>query len=578
VALVGALAIVPYLNAVANDFVLDDVAIVAENPTIRDLGNVGRIFGTDYWGTTGRATAIIDPGLYRPLTILSYAVDYRLWQLRPAGYHVVNIVLHAAASVVVFLLCADLLGSLIAGAVAAAIFAVHPVHAEAVTGIVGRAEILATLFFLLAFRRARSAPSAPPAGAAPPPWRATLVSAGLYFLGLLSKETAVTLPAVLFVDDWLRRREPRVTEGRPWLRDAGIRYLALGVALAIYVVLRQQVVTGRAQMWPGFVGVPAWLRVLTAIRVLTEYVGLFVFPRTLSADYWKSDVPIAGSLFDGPVLLSLGLWAALVAVAWWRLRDQRAFLLGVAWFLMTILPASNLFFGSGVGKAERILYLPSVGLCLVVGWIALRVETATARRRVLLPLVAAPLVLALAARTYRRNIDWKDNLTLATATLSSSPQSPLMNTIAAEALVKRGEAQRAVALLQTALQQAPDMPGLHTHLGAAYFAQGLIPQAIDEYRRALRVNPSDTDALNNLGIGYLDTQQNDSAIAVLEAFLRLKPNDARAENNLGVAYFRLGQLERAADHYRRALQIQPDYSRARINLDRVLLQQAQAKK
>jgi len=327
-------------------------------------------------------------------------------------------------------------------------------------------------------------------------------------------------------------------------------------------------------MWPGFVGVPASLRMLTAVRVLTEYLGLFVFPRTLSADYWKTDVPIASSPFDAYVLFSIAVWVALIALAWWKLRDQRSFLLGGAWFLITILPASNIFFASGIGKAERILYLPSVGLCLIVGYIALRVEAAAKTRRLLVPLIAAPLVLALAARTARRNIDWKDNLTLATATLAVSPQSPLMNSIAAEALVKRGEAQRGIPLLQAALQQTPDMPGLHTQLGAAYFAQGLLPQAIGEYRRELRTNPTDTDALNNLGIAYLDAQQHDSAIVTLEAFLRLKPNDARAENNLGVAYLRRGELERAAEHYRRALQIQPDYSRARINLDRVLLQLA----
>jgi tetratricopeptide (TPR) repeat protein len=564
--LVAALAVIPYVNTVRNGFVLDDVSIVAENPMIRDLGNVGAMVRTNYWATTGRDASVIDPGLYRPLSILSYAVDYRIWSLEPFGYHLTNVLLHAAASVVVLLLAFQTLGSPVAATVAAACFAVHPMHTEAVSSIVGRAEVLATLFFLLAFRRLRLRTSSTsiPSGRT---WFGVVFGAVLYLLGLLSKETAVTLPAVLAADDWLQRRDLRENSNAPARGVVLARYAALGAALSIYLLLRQTAVTEPAKQWPGFVGVSLWHRMLTASRVLAEYLGLFVFPRTLSADYWKSDVPIATSVLNGPVLFSLALWVAIAAIAW-KLRRERALVLGLAWFFITIAPASNVFFASGIGKAERILYLPSVGLCLVAAWAYARVEAATTLRR-WLPILAAPVVLVLATRTYRRNVDWRDNLTLALATLKVSPESPLMNDIAAGELVKRGDPRSAIPLIQDAIRQAPTMPGLHTHLGVAYYQQGSIPEAIQAYRRALQHNPNDADARANLGLAFLDAQQTDSAAAQLEEARRLRPGDARVENNLGVARMRRGELENAAEHFQRALQLRPDYAGARANLDRV---------
>src|SRR5439155_7154840 len=145
------LAIVAYANAFQNSFALDDVRAIVENPIIRDFGNLGRIFRTNYWDTGVPGVTALDPGLYRPLTVLTYMVDYRLWGLDPTGFHAVNIVLHAASTALVFVLAVDIVGSAMAAFAAAAVFAVHPIHTDAVASVVGRAEILATLFFLGAF-------------------------------------------------------------------------------------------------------------------------------------------------------------------------------------------------------------------------------------------------------------------------------------------------------------------------------------------------------------------------------------------------------------------------------------------
>jgi tetratricopeptide (TPR) repeat protein len=590
------LALVAYANALGNGFALDDVTIIVENPLVRSVRAVGRIFAEDYWGGAGVLNA--DPALYRPLTVLSYAVDYSLWGLNAAGFHVVNVALHAVTTVVLFVVARDVLGQVSAAFVTAALFAVHPVHTEAVTGIVGRAEVLATLFFLLAFAVLRQR-ATPVAGAGAQAAR-SVGGAALFLLGLYAKESAATLPALLAVDDWLRR--DTLPRGR-WATTRRLlpKYGGLVVAAAIYLVSRQHAIDGASpNIWPGFLGVGALDRVLTASRVLMEYVGLLVFPRRLLVEYWTTEVPIATSLADPWVLLSLVLW---IAIAWLAVRRRRdaALLLALAWFFGTIAPMSNVLFPIGVGKAERLLYLPSVGACLVAGWAW---GQATGRvRGVLMPrAVVFVAVLALTVRTVVRNADWKDNLTLALATLQQAPASPLMNDIAAGEFVRRGDVAQALPLLRDAVQQAPNLPWIRGHLGAALSQLGRVEEAMAEYREVIRQSPNDVAAHNNLGAAllslgraveaeaefreairiqpaYADAHLNlgvvhlnagrlDQARLEFEAALTAKPTSAEAHNALGLALERLARRDEAVQHYRVALSLKPDFERARDNLAR----------
>ena len=605
--LLAAVAILPYANAIRSDFVLDDNNIVVGNPLIRSVANVPQIFRTDYWGGGAATAAAVDSGLYRPLTVSSYAIDYQLWQLNPAGYHAVNVLLHAVASLALFFLALELLSSPIAAFAAAAVFAVHPLHTEAVSSIVGRAEVLATLFFVLAalvhHMTAQAAARGDP-GAERRIVPRALVVAVCYLMAMFSKEIAATLPLVLMLRDWLWRDE-LPSDRAAAARTLAARYVPLVVAAGLYLVMRHEAVTHAAQMWSGFAGVSAGDRTLTGIRVLAEYVRLFLFPRTLLADYWKADVPIAHSIAEPTVLFALALWTVVV-VAIVRLRTDRIFVLGAGWFLITVLPVSNILFPIGVGKAERILYLPSVGLCLLVGWVAVRAERAW-RRPLLVPVALAVILVALGARTYRRNEDWKNTLTLALATLRDSPTSPLMNDLAAGELMNRGDATQAVPLLREAVRQSPEQPLFHTHLGTVYYRQARLDDAARELGEAIRLQPNDADAHNNLGVVYLDQHKTDAAIAEFTAAVRASPGrpDAHtnlgsvylarqqldsatsefraaiaaspespdAHNNLGVAHLRRGQLDSAAAQFREAVRLKPDFAGARANLDTVVARQ-----
>jgi Tfp pilus assembly protein PilF len=607
VALLVAIAVLPYANAIRGGFVLDDNDIVVGNPLIRSVANVPQIFETDYWAGGAGTAAAVDPGLYRPFTVSTYAVDYQLWQLNPAGYHAVNLLLHVIASLAVFFLAVQLLSSPLAAFAAAAIFAAHPLHTEAVTSIVGRAEVLATLFFLFGFLIHQSTAQSAVSGR-----RAVLRSlavAACYLTGLFSKEIAATLPLVLMLRDWLWRDE-LPSDRNAAARTLATRYVPLVAAAGLYLAIRHQAVTHAAQIWSGFAGISPGDRALTGIRVLAEYVGMFLVPRTLLADYWKTNVPIARSIAQPAVLFALLLWT-LVVIAIVRLRRDRVFLLGVGWFVITVLPVSNILFPIGVAKAERILYLPSVGLCLLVGWIALKAQAAWRRPLVVSTALAVVLIL-LGARTYRRNEDWKNTMTLALATLRDSPTSPLMNDLAAGELVNRGDVAQAVPLLLEAVRQSPEQPLFHTHLGTVYYRQGKLDDAAGELAQALRLQPNDADAHNNLGVVYLDQhktdlaiaefgaaikanpgrpdphsnlgsvylerQQLDSAAAEFGAAVAASPESPEAHNNLGVVQLRRGQLDSAAAQFREAVRLKPDFAGARANLDTVLARQQAGKR
>jgi tetratricopeptide (TPR) repeat protein len=306
-----------------------------------------------------------------------------------------------------------------------------------------------------------------------------------------------------------------------------------------------------------------------------EYLALLVFPHTLRAHYWKPEVPIAQSPAEPLVLLSLLLWIGLGILAFRSFRKARPLFFSLAWFFITILPVSNLLFAIGVGKAERILYLPSVGFCLLAGWLYGWLEKRMPTRGTLLLVLLIPILSIFAIRTYHRNRDWKDNLTLGLATLKASPTSPIFNGIVGVEYSNRGEPDRAIPFLQEAIRQRPEWPGYYNNLGGAYFRKGLFDLAIEQYEQALRINPNDSMTHGNLGAVYFKKNQIDEAIKAFNLALQIAPDYALARYNLGNAYYRKGLLDQAIEQYEQAIRLNPNYQPARNNLRRVLQEKSE---
>lgn len=391
-AAVGACAAVVYAGALWNRFAMDDVFIVLLNPLVRSPSGIWQAFLEPYW------PADLGGKLYRPLAIATFAAD-RL--IGPAWwYHLVNVAWHVAASVAVAALARRWAGPA-AGLVAGLLFAVHPVHVEAVAYVVGRAELMATFFALLAVYAAVVHDRLS--------WSLVALAAGL-----LSKENAAVAPA-LIVWCWV------VGVGR-FSRSRALHYVGGWAALAVaYAVLRFTVLGPYARyldVAPVFTGASSMDVRLTAVAALADVARLLVFPLHLRADYSPAERTLVTTLLDGRFLLGLVcvvIWGTLLVVAW--RRGRRTQLVGLGWIGIAFLPVANLFFPSGVLVAERTLYLPSAGLVLAAGaWLQ------TLERRRLWVLVGALVVLG-GVRTAARVPVWRDDRSLALSMLEDSPGS-----------------------------------------------------------------------------------------------------------------------------------------------------------
>ena len=433
--LVLLVAVGTYGNSVLNGFAYDDNTIIEGNPVVTE-GRVVDALSSSYW-----PQVVAGAGLYRPVTLSSFALEWRLWNGHPAGFHLVNVVVHVAVSLLVFLLILEVSATLPA-LVGAAIFAAHPVHSEAVANVVGRAELYSALFVVgacLLFWRDR--------GLAPF-WRAArLLGVGaFYVMGLGSKEMAATLPALLVLLALARKDDERVTDrvrtdlpvflltGALLVAFLGVRFLMLGS------------VTGEVPS-PTLVGLSAGQRILTSLAVFPQYFRLLVFPLDLVADY--APAVLFPALTWGPdvILGLLGILGATAAAIYFWPRE-RLVALGIVWFGIAILPVTNLLIPTGVLLAERTLYLPSAGLAFVVAgavsWVDREHRTSLG-----MCLVAAGVVCAgFMVRTALRNPSWTSTFAMLTTIGEEHPESLLAVRARAQGLDLVGDLRRGGSLLQ----------------------------------------------------------------------------------------------------------------------------------
>src|SRR5947208_4501079 len=397
---VAACAAIVYGGALWNQFALDDNQIVRFNNLVLKVSGVWRAFVSPYW------PSVVGGGLYRPLPLASYAID---WQLGGAAwwFHAVNVAWHAGASVAVAWLAQRWTGEPRssergerAALAAGLLFAVHPVHVEAVANIVGRAELMAALFAILCVYAALAQDRLW--------WSAAALAAGL-----LSKENVVVAPA-LIAWGWIMEM------ARPSRRRM-VAYVATWVAVgAVYVMARWYVLghelVGRAA--PVFFGASPVAVRLTAVAAFPDVARLLVFPLKLRADYSPAERTLVATPLDPRFalgLLCVAAWAALLWLAWRRGRRLEAF--GLGWIAISFFPVSNLAVQVGVLVAERTLYLPSVGLAWAAGALLRGLES----RR--LAWVLSLLAVAGGLRTAVRVPVWRDQRSVVLSEVTDSPRS-----------------------------------------------------------------------------------------------------------------------------------------------------------
>jgi hypothetical protein len=468
-----------YAGSLANGFLIDDEIIVASNIRLAPGQTVLAIFQ--------RPEQFADFTLpyFRPLTNLSYWLDAWLWNSQAVGYHVTNWLLHAAATSLTFELLLRLTGDPALALLSASLFAAHPIHTESVDMVQGRTDLLATLFMLLsllAFRRYLVGST--PAGAT----AAATVSL-LGFLGaLLAKENAVMWPALAIGLAWA---DPPATQPR---RRVGVMLLAVMAVLSAYLLARRAVLGAILEADLRGLATP---RVGLVPMTLIGYVGLLLWPFSLS---FIRQVPAPETWTDfrvlGAGLLAAAILGGLVLLA----RRDRLAALGAGWTVVTLLPVLNLVPIPGFAMAERYLYLPSVGFCLLVAALLRRgLSRGASAARVPLLAALAALLIAFAATIQIRTREWADPIRLYEAMAEKTPASFFVQSNLGLHYLRDGRAPEAVAVLQRARDLEPTNPVAWNNLGVALHRSGRLAEAWDAYQRAVGLNPEYARAFENLG-------------------------------------------------------------------------------
>lgn len=434
VAVLGAL---PYLNTLSAGFTFDDHGLVILNPFLAPSASLAAPF-------RGPSTS---GALYRPLTMVTYLLNHRAGG-GPFGFHLVNVLLFACTTGLTFLLAHRLSRSLGIAAGTALVWAVHPIHTEAVASVTGRAEILGALFVLASLLGLASALSAN--GAARRGWFAA--SLGAFAAALCSKESAAAGVLLVPLVVWLAGGAGR---GARMLRVT-VPYV---VCAAVFVAVRTAVVGAVTVDEIAFVDnplafAPPAVRLATAVVVLWQYVGLLAVPFGLSADYSYDQVPAVVSAADPRLVIALvGLTGVmLVAIACRAWAPLVTF--GIVFAAAALAVTANIVAPIGTIKAERLLFLPSFGWCLVCGWtLATWIGRPADRSRV----VAACVFLGLLALgTWTRNVDWRDDATLLTVTAQASPRSARAQKNAGAVLGAAGDLVAAERYFRRAIAIHPD--------------------------------------------------------------------------------------------------------------------------
>jgi Flp pilus assembly protein TadD len=506
------LTAVAYGPAYRADFIWDDDDYVTDNAALDSLGGLARI-----WTVPGAVPQ------YYPLTFTSFWLEHRFFGDAPFGYHVTNVALHALNAVLVWLV---LLRLGIPGAwLAAAIFAVHPVHVESVAWVTERKNVLSGACYLGALLAALAFAAEPRETERR---RHAVLVVALFVAALLSKTVTCSLPVILLLLAWWRN-------GRIERRElvAALPLLGVGIALALVTIWMERTHVGATG---ALFELSPWQRVLIAGRALWFYVATLLWPHPLSFVYprWTVDPSVWWQWL--PPLAAAATLAAL-----WVARDRigRAPFAAAAGFALTLAPALgfiDVYPMRYTFVADHYQYLASV---FVIAPVAAALTIASRRLGAMAPAAALPVLALLAALTWRH------------ATVLAGPETLWRDVIAKD----------------------PTGTMARVNLGMWLSTQGRAEEAAAVLAEALRIEPNDGEVHGNLGIVLAGIGRRDDARRHLERALALAPESAQAHSNLGNLLAADGRLDEAVVHYLAALRSDPDYPDALNNLANVLVQQ-----
>ncbi len=519
-------ATILYLPSLRNGFVWDDKTLV-EHQDVQTLNDdaVRRVFTTNYWDASDATS-----GLYRPLTALSFHADYQKHGDKPAGFHLTNVLFNASVCALVFLVLLELFGALNLALITALFFAAFPMHTENVAWISGRTDVLATLFMLAslwcyATWRSRGRVIALPG---------TLL---FFAAALLAKEAAIVLPALVVVCELLplgRERSVRVR------RISVANVAGMFLIAAAYLVLRKQVLGASLAYFHRFThGIEQ--AVALSFSILAHYAFKLVFPFRLNAE---SDFPPPQHLWNAWTLAGIVILAA-TCYALYRWRRHSAFVFGVAVILLGLAPVLHLIPVNQV-LAERFLYFPSVGFCVLVALGVLKLGT---RGRVPAVVAFAVLLISYSVRTVARVPEWKDEMTLFTKAVAQSGNNARARASLGGALFEQERYEEAANQFRFAVKLNPSYAPGWSGLANSEAKLGNVPQALEDMQTALDLDPDNTANLSVFGNLQFQAKDYMAATGTYQEVLRRHPGDMQVRFNLGLALYQLGFFDDAVKEF-----------------------------
>jgi Flp pilus assembly protein TadD len=560
--LLAVAVILIYGATLSGPFIFDDKNNIRENSHIR----ISQITLSNL-----ESAAFDSPSHKRPVANISFALNYYIHGYNVVGFHVVNIIIHLVTGILLyFFVQTTFLTPALRSRYehykwiaffTAAIWLVHPLQTQSVSYIVQRMNSMAAMFYILSFlcyAQLRVNPQKRSKW-----WLLSgCVLAGILALG--TKQNTATLAFFLLLYEWYFLQNLSLK----WLKD----HFALLVGLLLLLAIVVLIFLGNEplhKIWAGYAfrNFTPVQRLLTEMRVVIFYIGLFLWPHPsrLNLDH---DFALSYSLMD-PIttLFSMLAIVAMLILAAVLAKKQRLISFAILWFLGNLVIESSIL-GLEIIFEHR-LYLPSMMFSLVVVLLVYRL----AKPLWLKPLILCTVTIVAMVWTYERNEIWLNRISIWEDCVQKSPHKARPYNNLGVALADEGQYSKAAEQYHKALQINPDYPYAHANLGFVLAKQGKIEESITQFLKALQFKPGDFETLSNLGVALLMQNRYEEAVQYLSEAVAVNPHFARAHNNLGVALSRQGRVQEAIEHYLTALQLDPDYAEAYNNLGVALASQ-----
>jgi len=501
-----------YANTFNNKMFWDDEDVILKNQFIQDWQYVPKYFSDNLIAGSGLIS-----NYWRPALLSIFSLEWHLWGNWPAGYHFVNMAFHIADATLLFLVLSYLFKNRWLAIFTALIFLVHPLQTEAVTYVSGLSDPLATflmlagLLFYLKFRLSKKP-------ALESHWY--FLTLLIYILALMTKETAVILPALIFICDffWLGQ-EPEQLAFAEKLKKTAKAVWPFFVIAGLYILARGTILnfqnTFNLYDEQNIFTSNFYIRLLTFFRIMMIYLGLLFWPFNL---HMERSVTIATSLHSWPVIFGGVIFLSLLILALTQFKRWPVLSFGILWFFIGIAPNSNLVIPINGLLFEHWLYLPMIGIFMAVIWLGISAARRFNLQKIFL-LILAIFLIFLSVLTINRNKDWADPIIFYNQTLKYAPTSYRVINNLGMAYADAGDYERAKQTYQKAIELYPAQAVAYHNLGNLYKANGQTNLAIDNFKAAISLDPKFFFSYNILAGLYLENKNYQEARKVLENYL-----------------------------------------------------------